>query len=65
MQRQVNVYKNVMINGILQSESQDAVFGIIDKQIRFINTNEGLKDLKVQFLQNATDSLNKLDFARL
>jgi hypothetical protein len=65
MQRQINVYTNVMINEILQSESQDTVFGIIDKQVRFISTNEALKDLKDQFLQNAIDSLNKLDFARL
>ena len=56
MQRQINVCKNVLINEILQSKSRNAVVGIIDKQIRFINTNEALKDLKDQFLQNAIDN---------
>lgn len=47
------------------SETNFDVLGIIDYKMEIINKKESLKELKLQFVQNAIISLKKLDASKI
>lgn len=65
MQRTISVYKNVMINRIINSQTHFEVLGIIDKKIEIIDKKECIKELKTQFLENVIAKLKKVDASKI